>query len=124
MSAEVSEPLVAPETAAASDHKMRVLEARAFRGPSIYAYRRVIRVTLDLGELENYPTTKLGSFTERLIETIPSLHEHTCSYGEPGGFVRRLRDGTWLGARHRAYRDRAPVPRRHAGLLRQDSRDR
>ena len=77
--------------------KMRVVDARAFRGPSIYAYRQVIRITLDLGELEDYPTTKLGDFTERLIATIPTLDEHTCSYGERGGFVRRLHEGTWLG---------------------------
>jgi cyanophycin synthetase len=77
--------------------KMRVLEARAFRGPSIYAYRRVIRMTLDLGELEDYPTDKLGDFNDRLIAIVPTLHEHTCSYGEAGGFVRRLREGTWIG---------------------------
>ena len=76
---------------------MRVLEARAFRGPSIYAYRKVIRMTLDLGELENYPTDRIGDFTDRLIEIVPTLHEHTCSYGEPGGFVRRLQEGTWMG---------------------------
>ena len=76
---------------------MRVVEARAFRGPSIYAYRRVIRMTLDLGELEEYPTSKLGDFTERLIEIIPTLDEHTCSYGERGGFIKRLQEGTWIG---------------------------
>ncbi|NCC33222.1 MAG: cyanophycin synthetase, partial [Chloroflexia bacterium] len=36
-------------------------------------------------------------FTDRLIELIPSLQEHGCSYGEPGGFVLRLREGTWIG---------------------------
>jgi cyanophycin synthetase len=96
MSAEVLDQPAA-EAEAKSFGNMRVLEARAFRGPSIYAYRRVIRMTLDLGELENFPTTKLGDFTDRLIATIPSLHEHTCSYGEAGGFVKRLREGTWLG---------------------------
>ncbi len=76
---------------------MRVVEARAFRGPSIYAYRRVIRLTLDLGQLEAYPTTELGDFTDRLVQIIPTLDQHTCSYGEPGGFVRRLQEGTWIG---------------------------
>jgi cyanophycin synthetase len=77
--------------------RMRVLEARAFRGPSTYAHRRVIRMTLDFGEPQDYPTSKLRDFTDRLIETIPTLDEHTCSYGVPGGFVQRLREGTWLG---------------------------
>jgi hypothetical protein len=66
--------------------RMRVLEARAFRGPSIYAHPRVIRMTLDWGELEAYPTSKLGDFSDRLIETIPTLDEHTCSYGRAGAF--------------------------------------
>lgn len=76
---------------------MRVLEARAYRGPNPYGYRPVIRFKLDLQQLEHYPTSKLGDFTDRLLELIPTLHEHGCSYGEAGGFVRRLREGTWLG---------------------------
>jgi cyanophycin synthetase len=28
---------------------------------------------------------------------MPGLAQHGCSYGEPGGFVRRLQEGTWLG---------------------------
>lgn len=76
---------------------MRVLETRVYRGPNPYGYRPVIRFKLDLEQLEQYPTTKLGSFTDRLLELMPTLHEHGCSYSEPGGFVRRLREGTWLG---------------------------
>src|SRR4051794_33745694 len=76
---------------------MRVLEARVFRGPSIYAYRTVIRIKLALGELEHWPTDRLGDFSDRLLAAMPTLHEHTCSYDAPGGFVRRLREGTWLG---------------------------
>jgi cyanophycin synthetase len=76
---------------------MRVLEARVYRGPNQYGYRPVIRFKLDLEQLEQYPTTKLDDFTDRLLELIPTLHEHGCSYSEPGGFVRRMREGTWLG---------------------------
>jgi len=34
-----------------------------------------------------------------LIEALPGLKEHGCSYGEPGGFIRRMKEdeGTWLG---------------------------
>lgn len=33
------------------------------------------------------------------MAALPGLDEHGCSYGEPGGFLRRLREdeGTWLG---------------------------
>jgi cyanophycin synthetase len=57
-------------------------------------------LTLDLGELEAWPTLRLGEgFRAGLVEALPGLAEHGCSYGEPGGFVRRLTDdeGTWLG---------------------------
>jgi cyanophycin synthetase len=76
---------------------MQLTEVRVYRGPNLYGYRPVIRWTLDLEALEDCPTTKLGDFTDRLLEHIPSLYEHTCSYGEPGGFVRRLGEGTWMG---------------------------
>jgi len=76
---------------------MRVLETRVYRGPNPYGYRPVIRLTLDLEELEQHPTDKLPGFNDQLVTLIPTLHEHGCSYGEPGGFIRRLREGTWLG---------------------------
>ncbi len=78
---------------------MKVLETRVYRGPNLYALWPVIRLRLDLGELEWFPTIKLPGFSARLVELIPSLSEHTCSFGEPSGFIRRMNedDGTWLG---------------------------
>ncbi|HWU75470.1 MAG TPA: cyanophycin synthetase [Rhodanobacter sp.] len=79
---------------------MRILERSVFVGPSLYAHFPVIRLQLDLGELEQWPTGKLGpAFVDGLIAALPGLAEHGCSYREPGGFIRRMRegDGTWLG---------------------------
>jgi cyanophycin synthetase len=78
---------------------MKILDTRVYRGPNLYALRKVIRLRVDLGELEDYPTGRLPGFVDRLLEAIPTLREHTCSYGEPGGFVRRMTEdeGTWLG---------------------------
>ncbi|HEV8581403.1 MAG TPA: cyanophycin synthetase [Thermoanaerobaculia bacterium] len=78
---------------------MKILDTRVYRGPNLYALKRVIRLRVDLGELEDFPTGRLPGFVDRLLETIPTLREHTCSYGEPGGFVRRMTEdeGTWLG---------------------------
>ncbi|HXO20663.1 MAG TPA: acetate--CoA ligase family protein, partial [Thermoanaerobaculia bacterium] len=78
---------------------MEILETRVYRGPNLYALRPVIRLKVDLGELEDYPTRKLPGFNERLLALVPTLDEHTCSYDAPGGFIRRLTEdeGTWLG---------------------------
>ncbi|RIH77335.1 Cyanophycin synthetase [Calidithermus terrae] len=76
---------------------MRVLETQVYRGPNPYGYYPMIRFKLDLGRLEDYPTSRLEGFTARLVALVPSLQGHGCSYGHPGGFVRRMEEGTWLG---------------------------
>ena len=79
---------------------MRVLNRNVYVGPSQYAKFPVIRLELDLGALEQWPTAKLGSgFIDALVAALPGLAEHGCSYREPGGFIRRMREGegTWLG---------------------------
>ncbi len=79
---------------------MRILDRNVYLGPNLWANFRVIRLTLDLGELENWPSAKIGGgFIDGLMQALPGLNEHGCSYRETGGFLRRLRedDGTWLG---------------------------
>ena len=79
---------------------MKIVSTNVFVGPNVYAHFPVVRHVLDLGELEDWPTGKLGEdFIAPLLDCLPGLHEHGCSYREAGGFVRRLREdgGTWLG---------------------------
>jgi cyanophycin synthetase len=76
---------------------LRVLERGVYRGPHLYSARPMIRLQLDLGELERYPTDRLPGFTAALLERLPGLGRHGCSSGKPGGLVERLRTGTWLG---------------------------
>lgn len=78
---------------------MQILETSVFRGPNVYALFPVIRHVVDIGVLEDWPSAKLGpDFIDALLEALPGLHEHGCSYRQPGGFVRRLREdeGTWM----------------------------
>jgi cyanophycin synthetase len=56
-----------------------------------------IRLVVDIGDLEDRPSNTIPGFSERLIDLIPSLYDHGCSLGYPGGFVQRLREGTWMG---------------------------
>lgn len=65
------------------------------RGPNIWAYRPVIEAWVDIGELEDFPSNTIPGFYERLSSWLPSLEEHRCSVGERGGFLQRLRQGTW-----------------------------
>lgn len=79
---------------------MKILQTNVYVGPNVYSSFPVIRYVIDLGILENWPSKKIGeAFIEGLINALPGLKEHGCSYREPGGFVRRLRDGdgTWMG---------------------------
>jgi cyanophycin synthetase len=79
---------------------MRIIDRSVYVGPSLYARFPVILLTLDLGALEAWPTARLGErFIGALAEALPGLAEHGCSYREPGGFLRRMREGegTWLG---------------------------
>jgi cyanophycin synthetase len=79
---------------------MKVLSTSVFRGPNVHALFPVIHQVIDLGVLEEWPTSRLGdAFIDALVEKLPGLAEHGCSWREPGGFIRRMREdgGTWLG---------------------------
>jgi len=79
---------------------MKILSTNVYVGPNVYASFPVIRHVIDLGILENWPSTKLGdTFIDGLISVLPELATHGCSYRTPGGFIRRLREGegTWVG---------------------------
>lgn len=67
------------------------------RGPNVWAYRPVIEAWVDIGELEDYPSNTIPGLYERLSQWLPTLVEHRCSVGERGGFLLRLREGTWPG---------------------------
>src|SRR5438270_1665701 len=69
---------------------------RALRGPNLYAYMPVLHVTLDIGPYEERPSSSFPGFIDRLTSWLPGLAEHECSVGRPGGFVERLRRGTYL----------------------------
>src|ERR1044071_445175 len=77
----------------AREAAMKVVSRSVYLGPNLYAKFPVIRLVLDLGPLEEWPTARLGAdFQKRLVEQLPGLAEHGCSYGEPGGFLRRMRE--------------------------------
>lgn len=78
---------------------MLIKEIKVLRGPNYWSIKRkkLIQLTLDLEELEQQPTDEIPGFAERIQQLLPSLYEHRCSIGEPGGFFERVRTGTWMG---------------------------
>src|SRR5687768_1192915 len=77
-------------------HNVVVREIRALRGPNLHAYMPVLQIIMDIGPYEERPSTSFDGFTERLVAWLPGLAKHECGVGRPGGFVERLRSGTYL----------------------------
>jgi hypothetical protein len=51
---------------------------------------------VEVGAYEDISSADVPGFTDALVRAIPSLHDHRCSIGEPGGFILRLRQGTYV----------------------------
>ena len=48
---------------------MKILATNVYLGPNLYAHFRVIRHQVDIGVLEEWPSTRLGAaFTDALVE--------------------------------------------------------
>lgn len=78
---------------------MRIVDLKVLKGPNFWSVRRskLIQMRLDLEELEQKPTNKIEGFKERLEAMFPTMYEHRCSVGTPGGFFMRVKEGTWMG---------------------------
>ena len=78
---------------------MKIIEVKILRGPNYWSVRRpkLIQMKIDLEEMEDFPTNKLDGFKEKLEQLLPTLYEHRCSEGVPGGFLSRVAEGTWMG---------------------------
>jgi cyanophycin synthetase len=75
---------------------LRVTRVRPLRGPNFWRLAPVIACDVRLGTLEGRSTEQFPGFNERLVEVLPTLHEHPCTRGAAGGFVERLREGTQI----------------------------
>ena len=77
--------------------ELTIVETRVFRGPNYWNYDPAVKLIVDLGVLEHFPTNAIPGFTEGLLEMLPGVGMHTCGTGRVGGFGDRLREGTWVG---------------------------
>ncbi len=74
---------------------MVILSTVYLRGPNIWTYYSALEAVVDIGDLEDCPSDVVPGLYERLVDWLPSLIEHRCSPGVRGGFLQRLRTGTW-----------------------------
>ena len=78
---------------------MIIAEIKILKGPNYWSVRRnkLIQMKLDLEDMEQRPTNLIPGFKDRLATMFPSMFEHRCSVGTPGGFFERVTEGTWMG---------------------------
>lgn len=76
---------------------MEISELKTYSAPNIFSIREpVVLMQVKLGELADTPTKDIGNLNDKLIDLFPGIKEHKCSTGYVGGFVDRLREGTYL----------------------------
>jgi cyanophycin synthetase len=75
--------------------EIRMTTLHATRGANFWSTRPVMRMDITVGAYEDISSADVPGFTEALMTTMPGLIEHRCSIGERGGFLLRLRDGTY-----------------------------
>ena len=77
--------------------ELAILETRVLRGPNYWSHAPSIRMLVDLGVLEHWPSNTIPGFVDTLVKLMPTLEDHACSLNRRGGFITRLKDGTWAG---------------------------
>src|SRR5688500_3224008 len=75
--------------------ELRMTTLHATRGTNFWSRRPVIRMDLAVGAFENICSADVPGFADALVSAMPGLIEHRCSIGARGGFVTRLRRGTY-----------------------------
>jgi cyanophycin synthetase len=75
---------------------MKIDEIRVFNGRNIYSHKKCIKIDVDLEGYKDIPTKSIENFNERLLKILPQIKEHRCGIDEEGGFVKRLKEGTYL----------------------------
>ncbi len=68
---------------------------QATRGANYWLRDPIIRLDLVVGAYEDISSADVPGVTDALLGAMPGLVEHRCSIGERGGFVLRLRRGTY-----------------------------
>ena len=91
----MTERLTAPADAPDPASEMRMTALHATRGANYWSRLPVTRVDVTIGAYEDISSAHVPGVTGALVAALPGLVEHRCSIGERGGFIARLRRGTY-----------------------------
>jgi cyanophycin synthetase len=76
---------------------LNILSIKTYKGRNIYNHKPVLKLLVDLEDLHDKTTLDFEGFNDRLLEFFPNLVTHHCGIGKHGGFVERIREGTYFG---------------------------
>jgi len=79
------------------DKRVEVRSLKYFYGPNEWNYVPTLEVTIDIKEFENLPSDRIPHLYDDLVRILPSLESHRCSPGYRGGFLERVKKGTYFG---------------------------
>lgn len=77
---------------------MKMAELKVLKGPNFWSVKKphLIQLLIELDELHDVPTNKIDGFYERLKTVMPTLYNHSCFEGAPGGIFKQVQEGTSL----------------------------
>ena len=76
--------------------QIQIHDFMIYHGRNIYSHKPIMKMVVDIGKYGSIPTNMIPGFNEILLDTFPGLKTNYCSLGYEGGFVDRLKEGTYL----------------------------
>lgn len=79
------------------DGPVKLIRIRVLHGANYFSAEQVVYLRINLGMYHEVYSNQIAGLYEKLIQKLPTLYEHYCSPGVPGGFLKRVKEGTLLG---------------------------
>jgi cyanophycin synthetase len=76
--------------------EVRMTTLHSTHGANYWSRLPITRMDLSIGAYENISSADVPGVTQSLVAAMPGLRDHRCSIGEPGGFIIRLKRGTYF----------------------------
>jgi cyanophycin synthetase len=87
---------IAPGTLPDPATEIRMTTLHVTRGANYWSRLPVTRMDVAVGAYDEISSAQVPGVTAALVSAMPGLVEHRCSIGERGGFITRLRRGTYV----------------------------